>query len=304
MRWHFRRVRGGVNHVIVTDMLVAVLNSCSKEELEELEEEVPPQPTHAEDSVERRKVIKNKILAVGRMARVFALLRCVASFDIVPDDSSVLQRRIGKGRRVEEYIWFCQIAIWNTRIGHRGNQRCHFRFRRRVRLLLFFSNPRSSPPRRKSDIENERLPPELFDAEEAKAFLAQHAHSQSLPETPSMGDLSFATSGSIEATIEAALSSASLVSSQSNSSVGGPSTPTSPTSSPNKVPFRGRHGRQASLGTTRTSPSTRRRSLESTISMIQEALDGKDLEAMAGEPATGAAGGGSGGYFAGSRESG
>ena len=31
------------------------------------------------------------------------------------------------------------------------------------------------------------------------------------------------------------------------------------------------------------SSSTRRRSLESTVSVIQEALDGKDLEAMAGE---------------------
>lgn len=144
-----------------------------------------------------------------------------------------------------------------------------------------------SSPRRKSDIENERLPPDLFDAEEAKAFLAQHAHSQSLPETASLTDLSLSSSGSIEASIEAVLSSTSLASSQSSSSLGGPSTPTSPTSSPSKVPFRGRHGRQASLGTTRTSPSTRRRSLESTISMIQEALDGKDLEAAAA---------GSGGY--------
>ena len=58
----------------VTDMLVAVLNTCSKEELEESEEEnvVSPVPHH-EDA--RRKIIKNKILAVGRMARVFALLR-------------------------------------------------------------------------------------------------------------------------------------------------------------------------------------------------------------------------------------
>lgn len=158
--------------------------------------------------------------------------------------------------------------------------------------LLPLPNSGLSPSRRKSDIENERLPPELFDAEEAKAFLAQHAHSQSLPEAPFVGDLSLSTSGSIEASIEAALSSASLASSQSNSSLGGPSTPTSPTSSPSKVPFRGRHGRQASLGTTRTSPSTRRRSLESTISMIQEALDGKDLEAMAAAEG-GAYGGGS-----------
>ena len=69
--------------MIVTDMLVAVLNTCSKEELEESDEEILPQPSHAEDSVERRKVIKNKILAVGRMARVFALLRFVASCSCV-----------------------------------------------------------------------------------------------------------------------------------------------------------------------------------------------------------------------------
>jgi serine/threonine-protein phosphatase 2B catalytic subunit len=62
---------------LVTDMLVAVLNCCSKEELEEAEEEtLVVSPTDSEAS-ERRKVIKNKIMAVGRMARVFALLRCV-----------------------------------------------------------------------------------------------------------------------------------------------------------------------------------------------------------------------------------
>lgn len=61
---------------VVTDMLVAVLNTCSKEELEESDEEsvVSPARQH-EEGLERRKVIKNKILAVGRMARVFALLR-------------------------------------------------------------------------------------------------------------------------------------------------------------------------------------------------------------------------------------
>ena len=172
-------------------------------------------------------------------------------------------------------------------------------------FFFFLKLERSSSPRRKSDIENERLPPELYDAEETKAFLAQHTHSQSPPEVPSPGDLALSTSGSIEASIEAALSSASLASSQSQSSVGGPSTPTSPTSSPSKVPFRGRHGRQASLGTTKTSPSTRRRRSESTISVIQEALDGKDLEAMAGESAGADAGTGSGGYCgAGSKGSG
>jgi serine/threonine-protein phosphatase 2B catalytic subunit len=62
-------------------MLVAVLNCCSKEELDELEEEpvVPAAPgTPAADEVaERRKAIKSKIMAVGRMSRVFALLRLV-----------------------------------------------------------------------------------------------------------------------------------------------------------------------------------------------------------------------------------
>ena len=44
-------------------------------------------------------------------------------------------------------------------------------------------------------------------------------------------------------------------------------------------PSRRGHGRTASLGTTMTSPSTRRRSLESTISLIREAVDPKEEEA-------------------------
>lgn len=57
-------------------MLLAMLNCCTKEELEESsDEETLASPATSEDSAERRKVIKNKILAVGRMSRVFALLR-------------------------------------------------------------------------------------------------------------------------------------------------------------------------------------------------------------------------------------
>ena len=56
-------------------MLIAILNCCSKEELDEEIEEEDEIIETAEDGTERRKVIKNKILAVGRMARVFALLR-------------------------------------------------------------------------------------------------------------------------------------------------------------------------------------------------------------------------------------
>lgn len=63
----------------VTDMLVAVLNTCTKEELEEADDDLAliSPGAAAEESAERRKVIKNKIMAVGRMARVFALLRYV-----------------------------------------------------------------------------------------------------------------------------------------------------------------------------------------------------------------------------------
>jgi serine/threonine-protein phosphatase 2B catalytic subunit len=73
-------------------MLVAVLNCCSKEELEESSDEediispnvsttsVPGAAIESLDedvSADRRRAIKNKILAVGKMSRVFALLRCV-----------------------------------------------------------------------------------------------------------------------------------------------------------------------------------------------------------------------------------
>lgn len=64
----------------VTDMLVAVLNTCSQEELMESSDEesvvippVSPPPDHA--SAERRRIVRSKILAVGRMARVFSVLR-------------------------------------------------------------------------------------------------------------------------------------------------------------------------------------------------------------------------------------
>jgi len=62
-------------------MLVAVLNTCSKEELEVTDEETLITPSATpEEHAERRKIIKNKILAVGRMARVFALLRYVPPY--------------------------------------------------------------------------------------------------------------------------------------------------------------------------------------------------------------------------------
>ena len=70
----------------VADMLLAVLAVCSEEALEEDSESsasegdetrtVPDAPAISE----RRQQIKNKILAVGKMQRVFQLLRCVSPF--------------------------------------------------------------------------------------------------------------------------------------------------------------------------------------------------------------------------------
>lgn len=54
-------------------MLIAVLNTCTKEELEESSDD--EESVSEEAKAARRKVIRNKILAVGRMSRVFSLLR-------------------------------------------------------------------------------------------------------------------------------------------------------------------------------------------------------------------------------------
>ena len=66
----------------ITDMLIAILNTCSKEELEDETPSVssgpssPPISTYDPDSTEfKRRAIKNKILAIGRLSRVFQVLR-------------------------------------------------------------------------------------------------------------------------------------------------------------------------------------------------------------------------------------
>ena len=72
----------------ITDMLIAILNTCSKEELEpdsatpsaESENSVEaPTPPVEKDPIEtseaKKRAIKNKILAIGRLSRVFQVLR-------------------------------------------------------------------------------------------------------------------------------------------------------------------------------------------------------------------------------------
>ncbi|KAH9882356.1 3',5'-cyclic-nucleotide phosphodiesterase (PDEase) (3':5'-CNP) [Plenodomus biglobosus] len=67
----------------ITDMLIAILNTCSKEELEEETPSSlasgpssPPILNMDPESTEfKRRAIKNKILAIGRLSRVFQVLR-------------------------------------------------------------------------------------------------------------------------------------------------------------------------------------------------------------------------------------
>ncbi|KAJ3996137.1 Metallo-dependent phosphatase-like protein [Lentinula boryana] len=232
----------------ITDMLVAVLNTCTKEELQESDEEDEPvsavAATAPEDSDQRRKVIKNKIMAVGRVARVFALLREDA------EKVSELKNISGSSK----------LPYGTLASGTEGIKNA----------IKGFEDAR------KSDIENERLPPDLYDAEseEGKAIIA----SGSLPSTPAEGQevSTPVTANGVAAGLAAAISSGAVPSSPSPASPlsASPASPTSPVSAGGA--FRRGHGRQASLGTTMTSPSTRRRSLESTMSLIQGVLDGKD----------------------------
>jgi serine/threonine-protein phosphatase 2B catalytic subunit len=69
----------------VTDMLAAMLNVCSQEELNESTEKSASSVIPLDsDNAERRKAIKNVILAVGRISRIYSVLRCAAVVHFLP----------------------------------------------------------------------------------------------------------------------------------------------------------------------------------------------------------------------------
>ncbi|CAK5278094.1 unnamed protein product [Mycena citricolor] len=190
----------------ITHMLVAVLNTCTKEELEERDE--ASSPTVTEDTKARQQVIKNKIMAVGRMSLVFSLLR---------EESE-------KVSELKNISGSAKLPYGTLASGSEGIKAA----------ISGFEDARIS------DIENERLPPQLVDAssEQGKALM-------SAPDPEPAAD-----------------------------SAVGPASESAPSTIP--TPFRRGHGRQASLGTTMTSPSTRNRGLEDTRSLIHEVWERKE----------------------------
>ncbi|KAL7419327.1 3',5'-cyclic-nucleotide phosphodiesterase (PDEase) (3':5'-CNP) [Cryptotrichosporon argae] len=219
----------------ITDMLIAILNCCTKEELEEEEEETPmitpetPEAeTEIEEGAERRQVIKNKILAVGRMSRVFSLLREES------ERVSELKSISGTGA----------LPAGMLANGAEGIKEA----------IQGFDDAR------KSDIENERLPPDIIDPDEDNPASPSHSAPQtpSEPVSPEIGG------------------PATPVTSPPTSGTPGGASPRSPGSGGG---WRRGHARQQSLGTTKTSPSNRRRSLENTMELIRDVVDGKDANA-------------------------
>nr|GAT58148.1 predicted protein [Mycena chlorophos] len=256
----------------ITDMLVAVLNTCTPEELQEESEPIdfPTSPTSPISPVteERKTVIKSKIMAVGRMARVFALLREES------ENVSELKNISGSTR----------LPYGTLASGSEG-----------IRLAIS-----GFEDARKSDIENERLPPELVDAEseEGRALMASGGSgtgsagatplssaptSPLMPATPSDAggeeivpvSLTSAPPSPSPSVAEPVISVDKAAPVPDEPSTPAASVPASPVpGGPLPTPFRRGHARQASLGTTMTSPSTRKRGLEDTIGMIQGIWDG------------------------------
>jgi len=225
----------------ITDMLVAVLNTCTKEELEEGDEETLVSPSFAPHD-ERRQIIKNKIMAVGKMARVFSLLR---------EESEKVSEL--KSVSSSNQLPYSTLASSSEDVKESING---------------FSDAR------KSDIENERLPPELYDAdsEEGKAIMSQPSSpSEDLDEGEE--EPSPVLSNGVSEQLENAIEKGTLTRIDT-SQVINRSTPPSPSS----PVARKRHSRNASLGTTTTSPSMRRRSLESTYSLIQNVWSEREKE--------------------------
>jgi serine/threonine-protein phosphatase 2B catalytic subunit len=117
---------------------------------------------------------------------------------------------------------------------------------------------------RRADITNERLPPELIDADEDAPASPLRT---SGPGSPSEGTPPM-------------LSSPNESPGLGESPLGSPMSPGSPELGATWKPG---HGRRFSLGTTgRTAPSNRRRSLDQTMALMKEVMEGTDANGSDG----------------------
>ncbi|KAI5122876.1 hypothetical protein M0805_003328 [Coniferiporia weirii] len=138
----------------ISQMLLAILSCCTNEELEESSDEEDEakaaamvEATEPEDSVaQRRAAIRNKIIAVGKMRRMFQLLReeaeTASELNLTMEASGLAAIRARTGGDDE--------------LGVRGNQ-----MRRAIR---------SFDDARRSDMTNERLPQFHLEEEAHRSF--------------------------------------------------------------------------------------------------------------------------------------
>lgn len=134
----------------ITDMLIAILNTCSKEELrtdeatpmEEEEAVSPPLEKDQETKEEKRRNIKNKILAIGRLSRVFQVLR--------EESERVTELKTASGGR---------LPAGTLMLGAEGIKQAIHNFE----------------DARKVDLQNERLPPTHDEVERKSMEDRKHA---------------------------------------------------------------------------------------------------------------------------------
>lgn len=123
----------------ITDMLIAILNTCSKEELEDetpLSGPVSPSLSDSESTEAKRRAIKNKILAIGRLSRVFQVLR--------EESERVIELKTATGGR---------LPAGTLMLGAEGIKQAIHNFE----------------DARKVDLQNERLPPSPEEIEKKSA---------------------------------------------------------------------------------------------------------------------------------------
>ncbi|KAF8509068.1 Metallo-dependent phosphatase [Hysterangium stoloniferum] len=225
----------------ITDMLVAVLNCCTKEELEEEANEVeePITPISAPTSPttfttpERRNIIRNKIKAVGRVARVFSLLR---------EESE-------KVSELKSVCGLTKLPYGALATGAEGIRNA----------IITFEDAK------KSDIENERLPPTLVDPKSKKG-----EEITSSPSSTASSDGPPTPISPVDA-VSNISSEAAFVQTSVGTSFGSGATAPSTLNNVSKGLLR-----QMSIGTTKTSPSTRKRSVQNTVSMIKEMVESEE----------------------------